>query len=249
MGLEHEVGMYTIVGENVELKEGSRILVCSQLHGTPDMLVVVGRNSVVGSYTQLKPGVEIGDRCKIGDHVIMEGGVRLADDSDIGDYCNFRAKAGHPVSIGENTVVRRYSQIKPDVLIGENCHLQSRITFGESVCIGNYVFIGSGVLFLTDANPSALTRLEGIDPMTLTKPVTIRDYATIGGGVIILGGVNIGVHALVGAGSVVTKDVPDYAVVYGNPARQHGDRRDTRYLASLPPGHRKLLTYSATDDG
>lgn len=249
MGLEREVGMHTLIGENVQLGEGSRILVCSQLHGTQDMPIIIGENSVVGSYTQLRPGVEIGDRCKIGDSIILEGPVRIADDCDVGDYCNFRARKGHPVIVGKNTVVRRYTQIKPGVAIGDNCHLQSRITFGESVVVGNYVFIGSNVLFLTDRNPSALTRLEGVDPMTLINPVIIKDYATIGGGVIVLGGVTFGVHALVGAGSIVTRDVPDFAVVYGNPARQHGDRRDAKYIASLPPSHRALLEYRSTDDG
>jgi len=118
-------------------------------------------------------------------------------------------------SIGRNCMIGTFVEIQKGVVIGNNVRVQSHSFICEGVTIEDDVFIGHGVMFINDNHPRANT------PWKLL-PVKVNEGASIGTNATILGGVTIGERALVGAGSVVTKNVLPYSIVVGNPAQVIG---------------------------
>ena len=125
------------------------------------------------------------------------------------------------VVIGENCIVSRGAYIGSGVKIGNNCKIQNFALVYEPALLGNGVFIGPAVVLTNDQYPRAvnpdLTLKAGCDWDAVG--VTIGDGASIGAQSVCIAPVKIGAWALVAAGSVVTKDVPDFALVAGNPAK------------------------------
>lgn len=124
-------------------------------------------------------------------------------------------------SIGDDCFVGPFVEIQAGVEIGNKCKIQSHSFICTGTVIEDEVFVGHGVMFTNDHHPSSTNasgELQTDDDWTL-EGVTVRRRAGIGSGAIILPGIEIGAGALVGAGAVVTKDVPEGAVVAGNPAR------------------------------
>ena len=122
-------------------------------------------------------------------------------------------------SIGDDSKIGTFVEIQKDASVGKRCKISSHSFVCEGVHIGDDVFIGHGVMFINDKRPRA--SLDGVpitDQWTLEETF-VEDGASIGSNATILCGVRIGRGALVGAGSVVTKDVPPNATVVGNPAR------------------------------
>lgn len=157
--------------------------------------------------------------------------VKLGRNSKVWNYCNVYGLPHEPVVIGDNVQVGSFSEIKPNVQIGNNCRLQSHVFIPEMVRIEDNVFIGPGVSFHNDKYPSAVKTLNGAWKCEQT---IVKEHASIGGGALIAPGITIGKCAVVGMGSVVVKDVPDYAIVCGNPARIVGDVRDAKYATKYP---------------
>ena len=123
--------------------------------------------------------------------------------------------------IGDETRVGTFVEIQRDVMIGARCKISSHTFICEGVTIEDEVFIGHNVSFINDLYPRATNethRPKGTDDWAMARTL-IRKRASIGTSATILGGVEIGEEAIVGAGSVVTRDVPARAVVMGNPAR------------------------------
>jgi UDP-2-acetamido-3-amino-2,3-dideoxy-glucuronate N-acetyltransferase len=123
--------------------------------------------------------------------------------------------------IGDNTRVGPYVEIQRGAEIGANCKIQSHAFICDGVEIQDEVFIGHGVVFVNDKFPRSTTaagRLQTQGEWVLLRTV-VEQEASIGSGAVILGGVRIGSGALVGAGSVVTKDVKAGEIVVGSPAR------------------------------
>ena len=124
-------------------------------------------------------------------------------------------------SIGDYSRIGTFVEIQKGAHIGSNCKIQSHSFICEGVRIKNRVFIGHGVTFINDKLPKT-TNLDGTikrnGDWTCTE-TTIEDEASIGSGSTILCGINIGRGAIIGAGSVVTKNVPDGQVWVGNPAK------------------------------
>jgi len=124
-------------------------------------------------------------------------------------------------SIGDYSRIGTFVEIQKGVHIGSNCKIQSHSFICEGVRIKNRVFIGHGVTFINDKLPKT-TNLDGTikrnGDWTCTE-TTIEDEASIGSGSTILCGINIGRGVVIGAGSVVTKNVPDGQVWVGNPAK------------------------------
>lgn len=146
------------------------------------------------------------------------------------------------VSIGEGTKVWHFSQVRKGSKIGKNCVIAKSVfidfesEIGDNVKIQNHaiiyhkaiisngVFIGPNVCFTNDKIPRAINpdgSIKSADDWQVTT-INIGQGASIGGHSVILPGVTIGQFALAGSGSVITKDVPDYALVFGNPARIKG---------------------------
>lgn len=123
--------------------------------------------------------------------------------------------------IGEDTKIGAFVEIQKNATIGRRCKISSHTFICEGVVIEDNVFIGHGVMFTNDAYPRA-TRPDG-DLQTEAdwnvKPTVIRRGASIGSGATILCNLSVGENAIVGAGSVVTRDVPPNVIVAGNPAR------------------------------
>jgi len=119
--------------------------------------------------------------------------------------------------IGKNCNIGKDVYIDTNVIIGDNCKIQNFASIYQGVIIGNDVFIGPHVCFTNDLYPRAL--LWGEDRLVKT---IIKDGASLGANSTIIAGITIGEYAMVGAGSVVTKDVPSYCLVVGNPARVVG---------------------------
>jgi acetyltransferase-like isoleucine patch superfamily enzyme len=122
--------------------------------------------------------------------------------------------------IGDGSRIGAFVEIQKNSSIGRLCKISSHTFICEGVVIEDEVFVGHGVMFINDRYPRA-TSAAGLQTEAdwTVVPTRIRKGASIGSGVVILCGVTIGERALVGAGAVVTKDVPDDAVVAGVPAR------------------------------
>ena len=133
-------------------------------------------------------------------------------------------------SIGAESKIGAFVEIQKNASVGARCKISSHTFICEGVEIEDQVFVGHGVIFTNDPYP----RAANLDGTLQTEadwkviPTRVRRGAAIGSNATILCGLTIGENALIGAGSVVTKDVPDYAIVAGVPARVIGDVRKRR---------------------
>lgn len=123
-------------------------------------------------------------------------------------------------TIGDETRIGSFVEVQKNATIGSRCKISSHSFICEGVDIEDEVFVGHGVMFTNDLYPQATTddgQLQTDDDWEVVRTRICR-RASIGSGAVILPGITIGSGALVGAGAVVTKDVPENAVVTGNPA-------------------------------
>jgi len=130
--------------------------------------------------------------------------------------------------IGAETKIGAFVEIRRGVKIGARCKIQAFAFIPEGVSIADGVFIGPHVCFTNDTYPAAINHdgsLKSPDDWQVV-PTEVSEGASIGANATVLCGITIGRHALIGAGSVVTRTVPDYAIVAGNPARILGDTRE-----------------------
>lgn len=132
--------------------------------------------------------------------------------------------------IGDDSTVGPFVEIQGDVIIGNKCKVQSHSFICEGVTIEDEVFIGHGVMFTNDLYPFSTNQegdLKSSDEWELVQTL-IKRRVGIGSNATILAGITVGENALIGAGAVVTKDVPPYAIVAGVPAKVIGDVRENK---------------------
>lgn len=147
------------------------------------------------------PTAVVDDNCEIG------AGTKIWHFSHIMSHC----KIGARCNIGQNVV------ISPEVILGENVKIQNNVSIYTGVTCGNDVFLGPSCVFTNVINPRSAVNRRGEYART-----HVGDGASIGANATIVCGHDIGKFAFIGAGAVVTKDVPDYALMVGNPARHTG---------------------------
>jgi acetyltransferase-like isoleucine patch superfamily enzyme len=128
--------------------------------------------------------------------------------------------------IGDDTKIGSFVEIQKGVIVGRFCKISSHSFVCEGVTVEDKVFVGHGVMFINDRYPRSASgdKLQ-TEADWKVIPTRVKEGASLGSGSVILCGVTIGKEALVGAGAVVTHDIPDYAVATGVPARITGDVR------------------------
>lgn len=137
-------------------------------------------------------------------------------------------------TVGDHTKIGAFVEVQKGVSIGRRCKISSHSFLCEGVVIEDEVFIGHGVMFTNDRFPRS-TNEDGslqTDADWTLETTCVRSKASIGTNATIVAGVTIGRSALVGAGAVVTRDVPDFAIVAGVPAKVVGDVRQRSAVAS-----------------
>jgi UDP-2-acetamido-3-amino-2,3-dideoxy-glucuronate N-acetyltransferase len=149
----------------------------------------------IHSTSEIDEDVEIGEKTKIWHFSHILSGSR------IGENCN----------IGQNVV------IGPDVTIGKECKIQNNVSVYKGVTLEDGVFCGPSMVFTNVYNPRAEIR-----KMDQVRPTLVKKGTTIGANATIICGVTLGKYSFIGAGAVITKDIPDHALVVGNPAKQIG---------------------------
>ncbi len=128
--------------------------------------------------------------------------------------------------IGDFTKIGAFVEVQKNSTLGAQCKISSHSFICEGVTIEDKVFVGHGVMFINDRYPRATTRNQlQTEKDWKVIPTLVKQGASIGSGAVILCGVTLGRESMVGAGSVVTHDVPDYAMVAGVPAKVIGDTR------------------------
>lgn len=153
---------------------------------------------------------------------ILEPNVTLGPGTSVWDSVHIR----HGARLGEQCIVGEKTYIAYDVKIGNRVKLNAMVYICYGVTIEDGVMISAGTVFTNDAFPRATTpdllELRGSDPDEETRLTLVAEGATIGAGCTIGSELRIGRFAMVGMGSVVTRDVPDFHLVVGNPARSIG---------------------------
>jgi acetyltransferase-like isoleucine patch superfamily enzyme len=152
----------------------------------------------------------------LNEHVSISPDVTLGADVKLGKFVNL-----YGCAIGAETKIGAFVEIQKNATVGRRCKISSHTFICEGVTIEDHAFIGHGVTFIIDSYPRATTATGELQTAQDWKvePTLVRTGASIGSGATILSNVVIGEQAIVGAGSVVTRDVPPHAVVAGNPAR------------------------------
>jgi len=143
----------------------------------------------------------IDDHCVIGKGTKIWHFTHIMSGCRIGENCNF----------GQNVVV------SPDVVLGNNVKVQNNVSIYTGVICEDDVFLGPSMVFTNVTNPRS-----GVNRRGMYEPTLVKKGATIGANSTIVCGVTLGQYCFIGAGAVVTRDVPPYALVVGNPARQVG---------------------------
>lgn len=191
----------TIIRDNVHIKAGSTI----------------GARCILGEHladfytdrtNKIHPLI-IGERSLIRSETIIYGDTTIGDEFQTGHRVTIREKT----RIGRNVRIGTLSDVQGDCDIGDYVNLHSNVHIGMKSTIKNYVWIFPYVVLTNDPTPPSETLLG----------VTIDEFAIIATGAIIMPGKHIGKDALVGAGAIVTKDVPEMKVFVGNPAREVSD--------------------------
>ncbi len=139
-------------------------------------------------------------------------------------------------TIGAGTRIGPFVEIQRGAVIGERCKIQSHTFVCDGIVIEDEVFVGHGVMFINDRFPRAATADGGLKSQAdwEMQGTTVERAAAIGSGAVILAGLRIGARALVGAGAVVTRDVPPGTTVAGNPARAGYTRVDLEPVENPP---------------
>jgi UDP-2-acetamido-3-amino-2,3-dideoxy-glucuronate N-acetyltransferase len=155
----------------------------------------------------------------------IDEGAEIGEGTKIWHFCHIMsgAKIGKNCSLGQNV------NVGSRAVIGDGVKIQNNVSVYDDVIIEDDVFCGPSCVFTNVINPRAF-----VERKHEYRKTVVKKGATIGANATIVCGVTIGEYALVGAGSVVTRDVPDYALVYGNPARVWG--KVDREGSKLPDG-------------
>lgn len=142
----------------------------------------------------------------------------IADDVVLGDEVRIHEFVNlYGCTIGDHCMIGTFVEVQRDAVIGAHCRIQSHTFICSGVTLEDRVFVGHGVMFVNDNDPT----VEGAETGAWTlSPTRVCEGASIGSGAVILGGVTVGAGARIGAGAVVTADVPAGATVVGVPARQ-----------------------------
>jgi len=149
-------------------------------------------------------------------YVCIAPDVKLGRDVRLSKFINL-----YGCEIGDETKIGAFVEIQKNATVGKRCKISSHTFICEGVTIEDNVFIGHGVTFINDSYPRATTAGGNLQTEADWKVerTVVKKGASIGSGATILSKVRIGENAIVGAGSVVTKDVPQNSIVAGNPAR------------------------------
>ena len=143
----------------------------------------------------------------------VDDGAEIGEGTKIWHFCHIMSGA----KIGENCSLGQNVNVGGKAVIGNGVKIQNNVSVYDDVIVEDDVFLGPSMVFTNVINPRAF-----IQRKDEYKKTVLKRGCSIGANVTIVCGVTIGEYAMVGAGSVVTKDVPPYALVYGNPARVHG---------------------------
>ena len=153
------------------------------------------------------PDTVLGENCIICAQAIIYAGTVLGDRVYVADGANIREGC----EIGDDTIIGRYVTVENNTKIGKKCKIQTGAYITGECIIEDYVFVGPEASTTNDKYMQTTDRKM--------KGPTFREHCRVGGNATILGGVIIGKNSVVGAGSVVTKDVPDGEIWVGNPAK------------------------------
>ena len=170
---------------------------------------------------------------QVHESAIVDEGARIGSGSRIWHFVHVcgGAKVGRNVSMGQNVFVGN------KVTIGDDCKIQNNVSIYDNVHLEDGVFCGPSMVFTNVYNPRSFIQRKDEYRDTL-----IRTGATLGANCTIVCGVTVGAHAFVGAGAVVNKDVPDYALVVGVPGRQIGWMSEFGEQLDLPlEGERRAV--------
>ena len=157
------------------------------------------------------------------DYLCIAPDVKLGKDVKLAKFINL-----YGCQVGDETKIGAFVEVQKNASIGRRCKISSHTFICEGVTIEDEVFVGHGVMFTNDRFPRA-TNPDGSPQSEAdwkVEPTLVKRRASIGSNATIVCGITIGEGALIGAGAVVTKNVPDFAIVAGVPARQVGDVRE-----------------------
>lgn len=206
IGANVKIGDRTVIYDNVVIGDGT--IICN------DCVLGEPLGDYYHNERYSNPGLVIGGNSLIRSHAIIYAGCKIGD----------HFQTGHRVTIREYTEfgchcsVGTLSDIQGRSRFGDYCRLHSNVHIGQNSRIGNFVFIYPYVIFTNDPTP----------PSNLCEGPTIGDYTQIATAAVIFPSVVIGENCLIGANSAVTKNVADYSVVVGNPAKFKCDIREVR---------------------
>ncbi len=160
----------------------------------------------------------------------VDPGASLGESTRIWHFCHVMpgARVGRRCTLGQNVFVAS------QVVIGDGCRIQNNVSLYDGVTLEDDVFLGPSCVLTNVENPRAQIRRRD-----LASPTLIRRGATVGANATILCGVTIGRYAFIGAGAVVTRDVPDYALIFGVPGTHAGwmSRHGHRLVGASEKGH------------
>jgi acetyltransferase-like isoleucine patch superfamily enzyme len=214
LGEDVRIGVNVVIYAGTVIEDGTRI----------EDGAVLGRAPLLAAHSSARGGdagpLVVGSGASIGTGAVAFGGARIGEGAIVGDHTHIREGA----TLGEDTVVGRGTAIGPAASIGARVRLQTNVWLTGWTTVEDDVFVGPGLVSMNDDTMARLAPGERLD-----GPV-LRRACRVGGGVLLTPGVEVGEEAFVGAGAVVTRDVPPGAIVMGVPARVTGTVGDDQLL-------------------